>query len=135
MKCNRLQFCWIFLYFSHSNHFFHLLPLPKRVFHMKSKLIGICILSVLMGVYSCLKNMPANPTPTPPPTPTPTPTPAPAALDTSGPLKSANTFALGFAVQYNQMSGNPTFASVVAREGNWVTFGNELKYGSIVKND
>ncbi len=96
---------------------------------MKSKLSGICILSVLLGVYSCKKDTPANPTPAPIPAPTPT------GLDTSGPLKSANTFALGFAVEYSQMSSNPIFAAVVAREGNWVTFGNELKYGSIVQND
>jgi endo-1,4-beta-xylanase len=95
---------------------------------MKSKLIPLCILSVLLtGVFSCKKNTPDNPAPTP--------TPAPTSLDTTGPLKSANTFALGFAVEYSQMSGNATFASVVAREGNWVTFGNELKYGSIVQND
>jgi endo-1,4-beta-xylanase len=95
---------------------------------MKSKLIPLCILSVLLtGVFSCKKNTPDNPAPTPTPTPT--------SLDTTGPLKSANTFALGFAVEYSQMSGNATFASVVAREGNWVTFGNELKYGSIVQND
>ena len=99
---------------------------------MKSKLIGLCILSVLLtGVYSCKKDTPANPTPTP----TPPLTTPPTVLDTSGPLKSANTFALGFAVEYSQMSGNATFASVVSREGNWVTFGNELKYGSIVQND
>ena len=56
--------------------------------------------------------------------------------DTSGgPLKSANTFLLGMAVQYNQMSGNQTFASTVAREAGAVTFGNELKYGSIVQNN
>ena len=56
--------------------------------------------------------------------------------DTSGgPLKSANSFLLGMAVQYNQMSGNPVLAATVAREANAVTFGNELKYGSVVQNN
>jgi hypothetical protein len=45
------------------------LSLPKRLIHMKSKLIGLCILSVVLtGVYSCKKNTPANPAPTPTPT-------------------------------------------------------------------
>lgn len=56
--------------------------------------------------------------------------------DTSGgPLKAANTFLLGMAVQYDQMSTNPVLAATVAKEANAVTFGNELKYGSIVQND
>ena len=96
---------------------------------MKSKLIGICILSVLMGIYSCKKGSPANPAPPAPPSPPPT------SPDTSGPLKGANTFLLGMAVEYSQMSGNALLAATVAREANAVTFGNELKYGSIVQND
>lgn len=95
---------------------------------MKSKLIAVCVLSILVGVYSCKKNGSAGPPPTPP-------TPPPTSPDTSGPLKSANTFLLGMAVEYSQMSGNATLAATVAREANAVTFGNELKYGSIVQND
>ena len=57
--------------------------------------------------------------------------------DTSGgPLKAAaNNFLLGMAVQYDQMSTNSVLAATVAKEANAVTFGNELKYGSIVQND
>src|SRR6185503_19191303 len=56
--------------------------------------------------------------------------------DTSGgPLKNANDFLFGMAVQYDQMSANQALASLVGKEANAVTFGNELKYGSVVKND
>jgi endo-1,4-beta-xylanase len=54
---------------------------------------------------------------------------------TGGPLKSANDFLFGMAVQYDQMSGNATLASLVSKEASAVTFGNELKYGSVVGND
>ena len=42
---------------------------------------------------------------------------------------------MGFAVLYGTMSTNAAYVSVVKREANYVTFGNELKYGSIVQND
>ena len=56
--------------------------------------------------------------------------------DTSGgPLKTASPFLFGMAVQYDQMSGKPALAATVAKEASSVTFGNELKYGSVVQND
>ena len=55
--------------------------------------------------------------------------------DTTGPLKSANSFILGMAVEYSQMTAATPFAAIVGREANGVTFGNELKYGSIVQNN
>jgi len=41
----------------------------------------------------------------------------------------------GFAVLYGTMSTNTAYVATVKKEANWVTFGNELKYGSIVQND
>jgi len=42
---------------------------------------------------------------------------------------------MGFAVTYGTMSTNAAYVAVVKREANYVTFGNELKNGSIVEND
>lgn len=59
-------------------------------------------------------------------------------LDTSGMLKvtTASYFTnMGFAVTYNSMNTNAAFAATVKNEANVVTFGNELKEGSVVKND
>jgi endo-1,4-beta-xylanase len=60
--------------------------------------------------------------------------------DTTGTLIGSATAAgdfpnIGFAVQYGTMSTNAAYVAVVRREANYVTFGNELKYGSIVQND
>jgi endo-1,4-beta-xylanase len=42
---------------------------------------------------------------------------------------------MGFAVQYGTMSTNSAYVALVKREANYVTFGNELKNGSIVSNN
>jgi endo-1,4-beta-xylanase len=42
---------------------------------------------------------------------------------------------MGFAVTYSSMQNTPAFVNTVKREGNIVTFGNELKEGSVVAND
>lgn len=42
---------------------------------------------------------------------------------------------LGFAVLYGTMSTNAAYAATVKQNANYVTFGNELKNGSIVQND
>ncbi|WP_183575094.1 endo-1,4-beta-xylanase [Mucilaginibacter sp. X5P1] len=60
--------------------------------------------------------------------------------DTTGTLIGSATTAadfpnIGFAVTYGTMSTNAAYVGVVKREANYVTFGNELKYGSIVQND
>ena len=60
------------------------------------------------------------------------------ALDTGGTLKgfSASSFAnMGMAVTYAPMQNNASFLATVKREANVVTFGNELKEGSVVAND
>lgn len=55
----------------------------------------------------------------------------------SGAIKAAlpDGMLFGLAVDYNLMANNPTYAATVANEANSVTFGNELKYGSVVQND
>ena len=58
--------------------------------------------------------------------------------DTSGTIKnlsSSTGMLFGLAADYNSMNNNPTYAAIVKREANIVTFGNELKYGSIVQNN
>jgi endo-1,4-beta-xylanase len=58
--------------------------------------------------------------------------------DTTGALKSFTSSSfpnVGMAVTYSSMASNPTFLATVKREVNNVTFGNELKEGSIVQND
>jgi len=56
----------------------------------------------------------------------------------AGPLKTvtASFFTnMGMAVTYSPMSGLPLYLATVKRECNVVTFGNELKEGSVVRND
>lgn len=58
--------------------------------------------------------------------------------DTTGPLKlvTAASFPyMGMAVTYSPMNNIPLFLATVKRECNIITFGNELKEGSVVKND
>lgn len=58
--------------------------------------------------------------------------------DTAGTLKAltASSFPnMGFAVTYTPMATISAYLNTVKREGNNVTFGNELKEGSIVKQD
>jgi endo-1,4-beta-xylanase len=60
--------------------------------------------------------------------------------DTTGTLIGSATTTgsfpnMGFAVLYGTMSTNPSYVALVKKEANYVTFGNELKNGSIVKND
>ncbi|MBN8837975.1 MAG: endo-1,4-beta-xylanase [Sphingobacteriia bacterium] len=58
--------------------------------------------------------------------------------DTSGSIKSVasgNGFAFGLAADYSSMNGNSAYISTVQREASSITFGNELKYGSVVQND
>src|SRR5579859_5626572 len=55
--------------------------------------------------------------------------------DTAGALKSAAPFLMGMAVTNDLWTSNATYAATVTREASAITFGNELKYGSIVQND
>ncbi|HVU54124.1 MAG TPA: endo-1,4-beta-xylanase [Puia sp.] len=55
----------------------------------------------------------------------------------SGAVKAAlpSGMLFGMAAGYNLMTSNSDYASVVTSEANSVTFENELKYASVVKND
>lgn len=55
--------------------------------------------------------------------------------DTTGPLKSATTIPIGFAINYNSFINNNAYRDVVVREANSVTFENEMKHSSIVQNN
>ncbi|MGZ3756812.1 MAG: endo-1,4-beta-xylanase [Mucilaginibacter sp.] len=67
--------------------------------------------------------------------PTPTPTPTPTTIDTSTLKGSAAGMFFGMAITYNTMNTNAAYASTVKGQANQVTFGNEMKYASIVQND
>ena len=54
---------------------------------------------------------------------------------TGGPLKSAASFPVGFAIDNGSFMNNAAYKATVLKEASTVTFGNELKYGSVVQND
>jgi endo-1,4-beta-xylanase len=85
---------------------------------------------ILLG--SCSKKESPNPNPNTNNNITATPP------DTSGALKATTSpyfTNMGFAVTYSPMTTIPAYLATVKREGNIVTFGNELKEGSIVDNN
>ena len=55
--------------------------------------------------------------------------------DTTGPLKAAAAFPVGFAIENNPFMNNAAYRATVVREANSVTFGNEMKHSSIVQNN
>lgn len=79
------------------------------------------------SIASCKKNNDVVVTPTPPPTPT--------LPDTTGTLKDAATFPFGIAIEYALFKNDAAYRATVIREASNVTFGNELKHYSIVKDD
>lgn len=90
----------------------------------------ICCFTVLVILFcSCKKSNDSTGT-TPPPTPVP-----PAVSDTSGVLKDAADFDIGFAVDYSPFMNNSAYRAVVAREADNVTFGYNMKHGAIVKDN
>jgi endo-1,4-beta-xylanase len=94
---------------------------------MTNKIIAQCIsLALLAGMYSCKKE-PVN-----------------GILntgnfaDTSGSIKTTAItagFPFGLAAEYGLMTSNATYAAIVKREASSVTFGNELKYSSVVQDN
>jgi len=103
----------------------------------KSFFLIFFALVVLLAV-SCKKEAVNNNNTTPPDTAGTKPKVN--STDTTGTLIASATTAgdfpnIGFAVQYGTMSTNAAYVAVVKREANYVTFGNELKYGSIVQNN
>lgn len=85
-----------------------------------------CFTAALLLFSSCKKNNDSGGT-TPPPTPP--------VSDTSGTLKDAADFDIGFAVDYSPFINNSAYCAVVAREADNVTFGYNMKNGAIVKDD
>jgi len=108
-----------------------------KIFILITRYLSVWLLSILFFI-SCKKNEVA--VPNPPPADTTKSIGKANPSDTMGSLYTSATNAgafsnLGFAVLYNTMSSNPAYVNLVKKEANYVTFGNELKYGSIVQND
>jgi len=55
--------------------------------------------------------------------------------DTTGNLKSLATFPIGLAADYPTATTNATYWATVKREASAITFGNELKNSSVLKDD
>ena len=55
--------------------------------------------------------------------------------DTTTLKGSTGGFYFGFALTYNLMNTNATYAAIAKSQASQTTFGNEMKYGSIVQND
>ncbi|MNK00552.1 Endo-1,4-beta-xylanase A precursor [compost metagenome] len=55
--------------------------------------------------------------------------------DFNGPLKSSASFPIGIAAEYGMSTTNQKYWDIVKTEASNITFGNELKNGSIVKAD
>ncbi|MET0635313.1 MAG: endo-1,4-beta-xylanase [Chitinophagaceae bacterium] len=89
----------------------------------------IFVLLIVVAISSCKKTSDDS-TPDPPPPPPPPPT-----TDTAGPLKSAALFPVGLSIENGLYVNNAAYRATVLREAASVTFGNEMKYGSIVQNN
>lgn len=59
----------------------------------------------------------------------------PPGTDTTGTLKEAAAFPVGIGIQYDLMKNNATYASLVKKEFDNVTFGYEMKHAAIARND
>lgn len=100
----------------------------------KSLLVASCLIVWALFIASCKKESSDNSTPNPPASTTL----IPGYTDTAGMLKvlTAGKFTnMGFSVTYSPMLNIPAYLATVKAHGNVVTFGNELKESSIVKND
>jgi len=91
------------------------------------KLTGLTAIAAIALLSSCSKK--DNTTPAPPVATTP------AATDTTSLRAATGGFYFGFALSYNLMTNGSAFASTAKAQVNQCTFGNEMKYGSIVQND
>lgn len=91
------------------------------------KLSGFAAIAAIVLLNSCTKKDNTNPTPTP--------TPVVTTTDTSTLKGSSTGIFFGMAVTYNLFANTAAYASTVKGQVNQVTFGNEMKYASIVQND
>lgn len=65
----------------------------------------------------------------------PAPSPEPPVVDNSAPLKDAADFPVGAAVSYSSMTGDATYAGIVKRDFDAVTFDYNMKHGAVVNAD
>ena len=91
----------------------------------KASVLLIYLSIVTCFLFSCKKN---------PPPPVVVP-PQPYDTTGTGPLKSGASFHVGLAVDYTQYINDASYANLVQREANNVTFGYHMKHGAVVKND
>jgi GH35 family endo-1,4-beta-xylanase len=101
---------------------------------MYKSLLVLCFIVWALFNTSCKKGSADNPTPNL----TTTSILIPGYTDTAGTLKTltAGKFThIGFAVNYSRMLNNQAYLATVKAHGGVVTFENELKESSIVKND
>lgn len=97
---------------------------------MKIKIGLICAFTVAAFFFSSCKKTNDTAGTTQPPSTNPPPI-----SDTSGTLKDAADFDIGFAVDYSSFINNKAYQVVVARQADNVTFGYSMKHGAIVKDD
>jgi len=91
------------------------------------KLSGFAAIAAVILLNSCSKKDYTMPTPTP--------TPVVTTTDTSTLKGSSTGMFFGMAVTYNLFANTAAYSSTVKGQVNQVTFGNEMKYASIVQND
>ena len=83
-------------------------------------------LAILIALTSCKKNNDVAGTPTPTST---------QSTDTTGTLKDAASFPIGFAIDYTAFKDDAAYRALVAREADNVTFTYNMKHGAIVRDD
>jgi endo-1,4-beta-xylanase len=108
----------------HLAFFMSFIYLRKNIME-KLKLSGFAAITAIAMLSSCSKKETAV---------TPT-NPIVTTTDTSTLKGSSTGMFFGMAVTYNLFANTAAYASTVKGQANQVTFGNEMKYGSIVQND
>jgi endo-1,4-beta-xylanase len=108
----------------HLAFFMSFIYLRKNIMK-KLKLSGFAAITAIAMLSSCSKKETTNPTTAPIVTTT----------DTSTLKGSSTGMFFGMAVTYSLFANTAAYASTVKGQANQVTFGNEMKYGSIVQND
>ncbi|RDC56951.1 hypothetical protein DU508_07055 [Pedobacter chinensis] len=91
----------------------------------KQHIISALLLGTVVWVSSCKKDIynGANSTLTSP------------FSDSTGVLKSAASFPVGIAIEYDLLKNNSTYRNTIFREANSVTFAYQMKHGAIVQSD
>lgn len=93
----------------------------------------ICFKLIIILIFGCFYSCKKA---TNDPTPTTTTTPTEYQFnDITGPLKSFSKFPVGFGIDYTPFLNDTKYKNIIATEGSSVTFGYNMKHGSLVKND